>query len=104
MSSFRANNHKFEEVDTQVLGISADSQHVQRAYSASLGTIPYPILSDFHPHGEVAKAYDVYMENAGAPRRSVFLIDKEGVLRHKETYTRATDIDIDDLVDRASKL
>ena len=52
----------------------------------------------------MSKSYGVYMENVGAPRRSVFLIDKDGVIRHKETYTRATDIDIADLVDRASKL
>ncbi len=91
-------------MDTQILGMSSDSQHVQRAYSSSLGTIPYPLLSDFHPHGKVAKAYGVYMDNVGAPKRSVFLIDKGGIVRHREIYSRATDIDIPDLLDRASKL
>ncbi len=69
-----------------------------------LGSIPYPILSDFYPHGEIARDYGVFNDANGAAQRSVFLIDKEGIIRHKEIYAQASDIDIPDLLDRAGKL
>jgi mycoredoxin-dependent peroxiredoxin len=41
----------------------------------------FPLLSDFWPHGEVCRAYDVFDERTGAARRSSYVIDKEGLLR-----------------------
>ena len=69
-----------------MLGISTDSVPVQRSFCASLGNIPYPVLSDFHPHGKVAQLYDVYNEERGIPRRSIFVIDTEGIVRFKQLY------------------
>ena len=48
VSSFRLNNKDFEDIDTQILGISCDSKPAQTAFSGSLGSIPYPLLSDFY--------------------------------------------------------
>jgi peroxiredoxin (alkyl hydroperoxide reductase subunit C) len=39
------------------------------------------VLADFWPHGEVARRYGVFEENAGAALRGTFLIDREGVVR-----------------------
>ena len=69
-----------------------------------MGTIPYPILSDFHPHGEVAKAYGIFNESNGAFLRTTILVDKDGIIRDKVIYSSAGDIDIQDLLDKASKL
>ncbi|MCC5697315.1 redoxin domain-containing protein, partial [Klebsiella pneumoniae] len=44
----------------------------------------FPLLSDFWPHGEVAKAYGVFNEQAGMALRGTFLIDKEGIVRVTE--------------------
>ena len=63
-----------------------DSQPTQRAYSTSLGNIPYPILADFHPKGAVAQAYGVYNVDRGQSRRAVIIIDKDGVLRYTRVY------------------
>ncbi len=59
---------------------------MQRAFCSSLGNIPYPVLADFHPKGEVSQLYGVYNEERGTSRRSVFIIDKEGVVRFKHVY------------------
>ena len=48
-------NSDFEERDTQVLGISTDSRPTQIAFASSLGNIPYPVLADFHPKGQVSQ-------------------------------------------------
>ena len=61
---------------------------MQRAFAAGLGNIPYPVLADFHPKGEVAKAYGIYNEERGVTQRAVFIIDKEGIVRFKQIYDR----------------
>lgn len=100
-SSFRDANSKFEECDAQVLGISTDARPTQAAYTLSLGSslgYPLPMLSDFYPHGEVAKKYDIFNENLGTSLRAVIIIDKQGIIRFNRTYTSAADIDVDDIL------
>ena len=98
ISLFRAANSKFEGRDTQVLGISADAGPSQTAYSVSLGNLPYPLLSDFYPHGEVAKLYGLFNDKNGTSKRAVVIIDKNGVIRVKHIYAKADDIDISNIL------
>ena len=93
VSSFRVHNGSFEEKNAQVLGISCDSRPAQTAFAGSLGSIPYPILADFYPHGGVAKSYGVFDEEKGTPVRSIVVIDKNGIVRFIEKYTAASDLD-----------
>jgi alkyl hydroperoxide reductase subunit AhpC len=51
MPSYEDDLPRFEEFDTQVLGISVDSVDSHEAWQNSLGGISYPLLSDFYPHG-----------------------------------------------------
>ena len=44
----------------------------------------FPLLSDFWPHGEIAKAYGVFNEAAGMANRGTFLIDTDGKVRFSE--------------------
>ncbi|MBI4298839.1 MAG: redoxin domain-containing protein [Chloroflexi bacterium] len=81
-------NRRFEEKDTQVLGISCDSRPAQTAFAASLGGISYPLLSDFHPKGQVSEAFGVYNPERGNSRRSIIIIDKQGIVRYKRIYDR----------------
>ena len=87
-----------------MLGISADAKPTQTAYSTTLGNIPYPILSDFHPKGAVLKQYGIYNEERGAANRAVFVIDKEGVVRFKRVYASARELKTDDILAEVSKL
>jgi peroxiredoxin len=77
---------RFEGKSTQVLGISVDSTDCQRAWAKSLGRIDnFPLLSDFWPHGEVAKKYGV-LRNEGFSERALFVIDKQGVIRYVDVH------------------
>ena len=51
-----------------------------------MGGLPYPELSDFHPKGKASQAYDLYNEERGASLRAVIVVDKQGVVRFRETY------------------
>lgn len=77
---------QFEEKGAQVIGLSADTRQSLKAWGNSLGGISHPLLSDFWPHGETLKAYDVFNPDSGNSRRSLTIIDKDGVIRHTELH------------------
>ena len=104
VSSFRIHNESFEEMDTQVLGISCDARPTQVAFASSLGSIPYPILADFHPHGEVSKAYGVFDDVRGTPKRAIVIIDKNGIIQFSKTYDKVPDLDPQEILDEVKKL
>ncbi len=67
----------------QVLGVSVDTAFSLKVW-AQQENYQFPLLSDFWPHGEVAKAYGVFNEKAGMANRGTFLIDTAGVVRFAE--------------------
>lgn len=78
MEAFMAD---FEGLHSQVLAVSCDPVSSKEAWGKWLGGISYPLVSDFWPHGEMARAYGVFNEEFGRPDRSFFIVDKEGILR-----------------------
>jgi peroxiredoxin len=70
----------FQNDAVQVLAISCDSKQVLRAFADSQG-YDFPLLSDFWPHGAVAKAYGVFVESYGSAKRASFLVDPDGLVR-----------------------
>jgi peroxiredoxin len=67
----------FEDAGLQVLAVSCDSRHAQRVWAEQEG-FGFPVLSDFWPHGEVARSYGVFNEALGCANRATFVIDKQG--------------------------
>lgn len=70
----------FPASDATVLTVSVDSMFALRAWADREG-YTFPLLSDFWPHGQVARAYGVFDETKGHARRGTFIIDGEGVIR-----------------------
>ena len=66
--------------------MSCDSIHSHNAWADKLGGISFPMLSDWHPKGEVAGRYGVYNAERGVPLRSVFIVDENGTFRWKKLY------------------
>ena len=64
----------------ELIGISTDGSWAHNAFRKHLGT-EITLLSDFHPKGEVSRAYGAYVEERGHPNRSLVLIDADGVVR-----------------------
>jgi alkyl hydroperoxide reductase subunit AhpC len=75
----------FEAADTQVLGLSIDSKFCHKAWADSMGGVTYPLLADFHPKGEVCKAYGLWLDTPGIGDRATVLIDKEGKVAWSES-------------------
>ena len=80
MAGIRDRLDEFLTFDTEVLGISCDPLYALRAFADTDG-LNFPLLSDFWPHGEVTRSYDVFDQERGCPHRSSYVIDKDGNLR-----------------------
>ena len=68
--------------DVELLTVSVDSGYALRAWSDA-EQFGFSLLSDFWPHGGVARSYGVFDENLGIATRGTFIIDKDGVVRWK---------------------
>ncbi len=82
--------------DVQLLAISCDHMYSQRAYADRDG-LEFPLLSDFWPHGEVARAYGVFDERRGCALRGTFVVDRDGVVRWQVVNAIPDARDLDDV-------
>ena len=105
--------------DTQVLGVSCDPRPSLAAYNVSLGpsnSYPVTLLSDFHPHGEMTRAYGLFNEELGASLRAVVIVDKSGIVRFARAYqsvrlpgptgqgTTESDLDVADVLAEVDRI
>ena len=78
---------EFEELNVQLLGCSVDSEFTHLAWidkprkEGGLSSLKYPLVSDITKN--IAKSYDVLIEEAGVALRGLFLIDRDGIVRHQ---------------------
>jgi len=76
---------KFKEKNCEVIGVSIDSHYTHFAWKETpvdkggIGNIQYPLVADLNK--EISRAYGVLL-NESIALRGLFLIDKEGVVRH----------------------
>ncbi len=77
---------QFEEKNAQVIGVSVDSHFTHWAWKntprdqGGIGQINYPLVSDLNK--SISRDYGVLLEDQGIALRGLFLLDKEGVVRH----------------------
>jgi len=67
------------ERDAGLIGISVDSSPCHAAFRAKTG-ISFPLLADFHPKGEVCRAYGALIEECGHSNRSLVLVGDDGTV------------------------
>lgn len=95
MSQIRTRMADFVTFDTEVLAISVDPMYSLRAFADQDG-LNFPLLSDFWPHGEVARAYGVFDERAGCALRSSYVVDTRGTLVWAVHNPRSEGRDLDE--------
>ena len=77
LSVYQQRLAEFEERGVQLLGISVDGAFCHRAFREHLG-LTMTLLADFHPKGEVAKAYGIWSEDYGQSGRGLVLVGPDG--------------------------
>jgi peroxiredoxin (alkyl hydroperoxide reductase subunit C) len=83
LSAVRDDLSSFQNTDVQILALSVDHPFALKAWADAQG-YDFPLLADFWPHGEVAKAYGVFNDGAGFALRGTFLVDKTGTVTFAE--------------------
>ena len=66
-----------DERGAKLYGLSVDSAFSHKAFQDHLG-ITFPLLADFHPKGEVSKAYGVYIDERGHNQRALVMVGPDG--------------------------
>jgi len=90
---------EFERRGATIIGISVDSIYSHGAWAAVRG-ITFPLLSDFHPKGDVARRYGVWREGDGFSERALYVVDAEGVIRYSHVSPQLHHIpDVYELLD-----
>jgi peroxiredoxin len=104
MTTYESEQPRFEAADTVVLGISIDAQPAKTAWAQTLGTISFDLLSDFYPHGAVARQYGVFRENDGISERAIIVVDKSGRIAWMKTYAIPEQPDVEELIKKVSSI
>ena len=86
-----------------VLAVSCDSVPALRAF-ADAERITFPVLSDFWPHGDVARAYGAFHPERGIAGRLSALVDDDGVVRAVWRSGPAEERDVADYARAAAAL
>jgi alkyl hydroperoxide reductase subunit AhpC len=90
LPAFDSDREKFAALNAQVLDISTDSIYSHIAWQKyEIGTMHFPMCSDFYPHAEVTKAYGILREGPPLPgisERAVFIADKNGKIVFAKVY------------------
>jgi len=71
---------EFQRFNAELLGISVDGSWCHLAFTHDR-KLHFPLLADFEPKGQVARAYGVYRDHEGTTERALFVIDAGGVIR-----------------------
>ncbi len=81
-----------------------DSKFSHKGWAKTFGGIKFPLLSDFHPKGAVAKKYGLYLDDAGKTDRATVLIDKEGKVLWSESVGPDGKRNLEELLDTVKSL
>jgi len=66
--------------------------------------VPFPLCSDYWPHGAVGKAYGIFNEERGMDKRAAYVIDAKGVVRYAKVYPQGTIPTSEELLAELNKL
>jgi peroxiredoxin len=89
MRLLEENHTRFDELNTVALGIGVDSIPSNKAWGQSMDIKNTKLLSDFWPHGEVAKSYGIFRDKDGFSERAHIIVDEEQKVAFAKIYPTA---------------
>ena len=104
VSGFRANYEEFKKLNVEILQISADTVPSLKAWDEQLGGLPFPLLSDYWPHGAIGKVYGVFNEERGMDKRAAYVLDENGIIRYAKVYDPGTIPESKELLEELRKI
>ena len=99
MKSLEGNFDLLTKLNTVALGIGVDSSPSNKAWAKALNIEKTSLVSDFWPHGEVSKMYDVFREDDGYSERANIIIDEKGIVSFTKLYPVGQLPDIQEIIE-----
>jgi len=93
----------FDANDAILIGITVDNLPTLFSWTNQMGNLWFSVLSDFWPHGAVAKKYGV-LRSDGVAERALFVIDKQGIIRFIDVHDINQRPPLDVLIGELEKL
>lgn len=103
LALLNATLHLFHRHNAEPIGISVDSKWSHYAFSNER-KLHFPLLADFEPKGEIARAYGVYDAKYGEAKRALFLIDEKGIIQWSYLSQKGINPGVDGILDALEKL
>jgi peroxiredoxin len=104
MKTLEANYKTFTSLNTIPVGLSVDAVPSKKAWADNMGLKQLRILSDFWPHGAVAKLYGLFREHGGTSERANVIVDEKGKVAWVKVYEISQLPDIDEVISTLKKL
>lgn len=98
MPALEALQDRLRAAHTAPCGISIDTTFSHAAWAEQLGGVSLPLISDFHPKGEMAQAFGVYLDDKGITDRATVIVDAGGTVRYSASVTPSGVRQIEELV------
>ena len=98
--AFSDRHAEFKKLDTEILGVSVDSEFSHLAWiqsdrkSGGVGDLNYPLVADIKK--TISADYNVLDPEAGIALRGLFIIDKEGIIQHSTINNLAFGRNVDE--------
>lgn len=98
MKSLEKNWERWEGLSVIPVGVSIDSVPTKNAWANHLDIKKLRMLSDFWPHGEIAKMFEIFREKDGFSERANILLSQDLTILWKKIYPIAELPDIDEVI------
>jgi peroxiredoxin len=102
MKSLEKNQKKLAAINTVAFGINVDSVPSKAAWAKSLRIKKTRLLSDFWPHGAVAKSFGIFREKHGFSERANIIINESGKIIWIHIYPIGELPDMDEVLEALS--
>jgi peroxiredoxin len=99
MKALEAQKKKFDALNTVALGLSIDTVPSKNAWAKELGIKNTMLLSDFWPHGKIAKAYGIFRETNGFSERANIILDESHRVIFVKVYPLKELPDIEEILE-----
>jgi peroxiredoxin len=99
MKSLEKNYDTFKALNTIATGLSVDSIPAKNAWAKSINIKNTRLLSDFWPHGKVAKLYGLFREKDGFSERANIIINEDQIIEFIHVYEISELPDINEILE-----
>jgi peroxiredoxin len=99
MKALEAHKKKFDALNTVAFGLSIDTVPSKNAWAKELGIKNTMLLSDFWPHGKIAKAYGIFRETNGFSERANIILDESHRVIFVKVYPLKELPDIEEILE-----